>query len=550
MKESISIKFKDILKNWKVLILIFFLFISYVAVLGFNSFGEKEGVVINGISINSAAEKAGFSYKSTTNLMNLEKIISVNGEKISTIEDFYSAVENQSFNESFLIITNQNKEGYSVILNNENNETKKQVLGISVRDAPSSNIKLGIELEGGSRLILKPTDSISSEQFDMLINSLQNRLDIYGASGTKVNKLEDSYTGEKFIIVESTSSNKNDIFDLIKRQGEFEAKVGNVTVFTGGNVAQVFTDPQRAGLEQCSPVEGTKVQCSFRFQIGIDEAGTDSFFDATSKLAVRAGSLSEKVYFYLDGREITSLSIAKDFKYKKISTPTITVSSEPMMTQKDAIEGGQKEMKLLQTILSTDSLPSELEVVQSYSISSSLGETLLSNAVLVGLFAVLVVAGIVALRYRHFGIFIGIMIALLGEVTIVFGIAAFMKLTIDLSAIGGLIAAIGTGVDDQVIITDEYFRKDTKKRKELRSRQKIKNAFYVIMIAYFTTLAAMIPLMFAGLKMLQGFSFMILIGVTVGVLITRPAYAAILRVLMTTHEERVEEKRLEEEENK
>ena len=61
------------------------------------------------------------------------------------------------------------------------------------------------------------------------------------------------------------------------------------------------------------------------------------------------------------------------------------------------------------------------------------------------------------------------------------------------------------------------------------------------MIAYFTTLAAMIPLMFAGLKMLQGFSLMILLGVTVGVLITRPAYAAMLRIIMTTREQRAEE---------
>ena len=67
------------------------------------------------------------------------------------------------------------------------------------------------------------------------------------------------------------------------------------------------------------------------------------------------------------------------------------------------------------------------------------------------------------------------------------------------------------------------------------------------MIAYFTTLAAMVPLYFAGLKILQGFAFMIIIGVTVGVLITRPAYAAYLRIITTTRQERKEE---EEEEQK
>ena len=180
----------------------------------------------------------------------------------------------------------------------------------------------------------------------------------------------------------------------------------------------------------------------------------------------------------------------------------------------------------------------------SYSISSSRGEKLLDNAALVGLAAVLLVSLVVALRYRHPFIFLGILIALIGEVIIVFGIAAFLKITIDLAAIGGLIAAIGTGVDDQVIITDEYFRK---RKASISSRKKIKNAIYIIMIAYFTTLAAMIPLMFAGLKMIQGFAFMILIGVTVGVLITRPAYAAMLRIIMTTRAQRAEEDKEENE---
>ena len=209
-----------------------------------------------------------------------------------------------------------------------------------------------------------------------------------------------------------------------------------------------------------------------------------------------------------------------------------------MPTEQRAIESAKKEMKFLQTILSTQSLPSKLEVVQSYSISSSLGQKLLENSIWVGLAAVLLVSCVVALRYRHIGIFIGILVALVSEVIIVFGVAAFMRLSIDLAAIGGLIAAIGTGVDDQIIITDEQFRD---RKKDVSSRKRLKTAMYIIMIAYFTTLAAMIPLYFAGLKILQGFAFMIIIGVTVGVFITRPAFAAYLRILLTTRKQRKEE---------
>ena len=146
---------------------------------------------------------------------------------------------------------------------------------------------------------------------------------------------------------------------------------------------------------------------------------------------------------------------------------------------------------------------------------------------------------LITLRYKKIFLFSIVLFALVTELIIVFGVAALLKVTIDLATIGGLIAAIGTGVDDQIIITDEYFRKD---KKYLRSKSKIKNAFFVVLVAYCTTFFAMVPLIFGGLKILQGFAFMILIGITVGVLITRPAFSELLRIFTTTKEEREAEK--------
>lgn len=541
MNEPLKYKIIDILKSPRIILLIIFILCSYLMIFGMNIPKDENPAVINGISIGSAAEKAGIGFDESANQMNFERVISINDIEIKNVEEFYKEINNLEFNKTFNLKTNKNLAGYDILLTENQNKTKSEIVGISVRTKPTSNIKLGIELEGGSRLILEPKSNLTDSDFDLLVSSLQNRLDIYGASGTKVNKISDVFTGEKFIIVESTSSNKNDIFELIRRQGNFEAKVGNVSVFTGDNVIKVFNDPQHAGLEKCIQDMDKNYVCTYQFAIEIDSKGGDAFFEQTKKLNIVAGGyLSEKVYFYLDGNEITGLNVASSFKYQKVTNPSITVSGSPMPTQEKAIESGKKEMKMLQTILSTQSLPSELEVVQSYSISSGVGEKLFDNALIVGIVALLLVAGTVALRYKHIGIFIGIVIALVGELIIVLGFVGLLNkmITLDLIAIGGLIAAIGTGVDDQIVITDEYFRK---RKKEIKSKQKIKNAFYVILIAFFSTLAAMIPLMFAGLKMLQGFSLMIILGVTVGVLITRPAYAVILRVIMTTREQRTEE---------
>ena len=531
-KENLVDKFLSVILNGRFFVLFFFIIISIVAI---NYQFDSQGVVINGVSPGGIAESQGINFDSTTAITNYEEILFVGSKKIDSTQDFYDSLENYDLDSILILRTDRNPSGYSLDIGNYTDEGILNHLGFSVREKASSNIRLGIELEGGSRLILQPAIELSDEQYTTLVDNLQSRLDVYGASGTKVNKLEDAFSNEKFVIVESISANKNDIFELIKQAGEFEAKIGNVTVFTGENVIRVLNDPSHEILQGCDGDLTSGYICTYAFSLAIDADGVNKFFEETSKLEVTGGYLSEKVSFYLDGKMITELNIASTFKYNKVTNPQITVSGNNMPTQAKAIESAQKEVDFLQAILSTQSLPTELEVVQSYSISSSLGKSLLDNAIVVGLVSILIVSSVIALRYRHFAIFVGIFIALASEVIIVFGIAAFMKLSIDLAAIGGLIAAIGTGVDDQVIITDEYFRK---RRKDVSSKKKIKNAFYIIMIAYFTTLAAMIPLYFAGLNILQGFAFMILIGVTVGVFITRPFYATYLRNVMTTKKQR------------
>ena len=59
----------------------------------------------------------------------------------------------------------------------------------------------------------------------------------------------------------------------------------------------------------------------------------------------------------------------------------------------------------------------------------------------------------------------------------------------------------------------------------------MKNAFFIIFGSYFTVCAAMFPLIFAGAGLLKGFAFTTIVGVTVGVLISRPAYAAIVEIM-------------------
>jgi preprotein translocase subunit SecD len=186
-------------------------------------------------------------------------------------------------------------------------------------------------------------------------------------------------------------------------------------------------------------------------------------------------------------------------------------------------------MKRLQTVLITGSLPVQLDIVRVDTISPILGQQFLNNALLIGAVAILAVALVVFLRYRSFVVSAPMVVAMLSEAVLILGVAALIGWNLDLAAIAGIIIAVGTGVDDQIVIADETLGSGASARQTWKSR--MKNAFFIIFAAYFTLVVAMLPLWFAGAGMLRGFAITTILGVSVGVFITRPAYAVFVEKL-------------------
>ena len=146
----------------------------------------------------------------------------------------------------------------------------------------------------------------------------------------------------------------------------------------------------------------------------------------------------------------------------------------------------------------------------------------------IGIVAILAVAATVFVRYRKLVVSIPMIINMASEAVIILGIAALIGWNLDLAAIAGIIIAIGTGVDHQIVIADETL---TGERAKYASwKDKLKKAFFIIFAAYFTTVVAMLPLWFAGAGLLKGFALTTILGVSIGVLITRPAFAAIIEI--------------------
>ena len=153
-----------------------------------------------------------------------------------------------------------------------------------------------------------------------------------------------------------------------------------------------------------------------------------------------------------------------------------------------------------------------------------MGEGFVKIILIAGLAAILAVALIIFVRYRSPKAAIALLVTTISEVIIILGAAALIRWNLDLPGIAGILATIGTGIDDLIIIMDES---TTETRISLK--QRLKRAFAIIMGAYATSMVALFPLFMAGAGLLKGFAVTTMLGITIGVLITRPAFSDIIK---------------------
>jgi preprotein translocase subunit SecD len=134
-------------------------------------------------------------------------------------------------------------------------------------------------------------------------------------------------------------------------------------------------------------------------------------------------------------------------------------------------EAGRLQAKQVEAVLRSGSLTVKVEVIEKLRVPAELGEEFTRNAVLAGFFAIVAVGVVIFIRYRDTRIVVPIIATGISEVIIILGIASLIRWNIDLPAIAGIIAAVGTGVDDQIVITDEVFME---REKSLRHRMKMR----------------------------------------------------------------------------
>ncbi len=508
-------KLKEIFTSWRIIILIIFVIMAIVAI---NPKLDTSGALIKTIDKNSSAEANGL----TTG----EIILEINNEKVLSTQDYSSKISSLAPNEITKIKTN--KAEYSILIEDYNGTI---YTGIQVGEVPTSNLRKGLDLAGGVRILLQPEETITEQQTQDIITITKKRLNVYGLSDINVREVKD-LEGNIYILTEIAGANKEEVINLLEKQGKFEAKIGNDTVFHGGtDIKYVCRSGDCSGIRSCDQFEDGWA-CRFQFQVDVSPESAKTHAEVTGKLGtILEGNeryLDKKLDLYLDNALVDSLFISENLKGQEL-TSFVIQGSGTGRTREEAINNGLTNMKKLQTVLITGSLPVKLNIAKLDIISPKLGEEFFKSAIMAIIVAILAVASVIFIRYRKLKIALPVILTGLSEIIIIFGVASLIKWNLDLAAIAGILAAVGTGVDSQIVITDEILRGETAFGSW---KEKIKKAFFIIMAAYFTTVVALAPLWMMGAGLLKGFAITTTIGVTIGVFLTRPAYAKIIEILL------------------
>jgi len=502
--------------TWRIWMLIVILLLSLLSIFPVGTLFQN-GVVIKSVDSNSTAFEQG--------LKQGQIITAIDGKPITNSLDYTNALAGKFISNESAKLTITTKDSEAILFSNSPPK-------ITISDVPKTNLKLGLDLAGGARALVKAQDfDLSSANAQDLSGIIKNRLNVYGIEDIQIGPVSD-LSRNNFVKIEIAGATPESLQSLISQQGKFEAKIGNDTVFVGSNkdITNVARSGQDVVIENCQQ-SSTGYFCNFRFAIFLSQDAAKRQADLTRNLQTNYTSssggqnyLSKKLDLYLDDKLVDSLSISDTLK--GVVTTQISISgSGTGQTQNDAIKSAQDNMNKLQTILITGSLPYKLEIVKLDTLSPTLGQQFVNSILLAGLASSFAVVLIIFVKYRKFRESMAVLITSLSEVIIILGIASLVRWNLDLPSIAGILTTIGTGVDQQIIVLDEAAEKS------VNIVQRMKRAFAIILGAFFASFVAMVPLYWAAAGFFKGFAITTIIGITAGVLITRPAFTDMVKII-------------------
>jgi preprotein translocase subunit SecD len=313
----------------------------------------------------------------------------------------------------------------------------------------------------------------------------------------------------------------NEAQNIVGKQGKFEIRIettGNQSehVLFGDSISSVKMPTQVPAGSNIWGVEFT-----------LNEAGAKAFQDAAIKYGATHDPDNHKLSMILDNKTVYSAPMNS-----KLASSLATEPVRQLVATTGSGTSGSKEATNLEIHLRAGALPVDVSIAGSGGTSAPLGERYKATVLLAGLLALITVGLVIYYRYRESSIVLPMVLINASEVVILLGFISAIHFQLDLPTIAGLIAVLGTGIDQLVIITDEILHEGKVPSPNLYLKR-LARALGIIAAAAATVVIAMVPLALMDLSTLKGFAIITILGVLVGVIITRPAYGRIIMQILS-----------------
>jgi preprotein translocase subunit SecD len=342
----------------------------------------------------------------------------------------------------------------------------------------NEKINLGLDLQGGSNIILECVDTpnapVDNDAVNRALEIIRNRIDQLGVSEPLIQR-----QGERRILVQLPGVEDPDTAaGIIGKTAllEFKNEKGE-TQLTGANLINA-----KASFDQFSR---SVVLIEF------DKIGAKEFGEATKN------NVGKMLSITLDGKEITSPRV-----------------NEPILNGKAEITGNftVDSANQLALLLRSGSLPVKVEILEIRTVGPTLGKDSIAKGIKAGIAGLILTLIFMLIYYKGFGLIADF--ALLVCMLLIIGALAGLKATLTFPGIAGIILTIGMAVDANILIF-ERIKEELRLKKTFRASidAGFHKAFSSIFDSNLTTLVAAIALFYFGSGPIKGFAVTLSIGI-------------------------------------
>ncbi len=354
---------------------------------------------------------------------------------------------------------------------------------------------LGVQLQGGVEVVLRPADEVSDEQFERAIEIIRNRVDAIGVAEPDITR-----QGNQVIIQLPGVKDKQRAVDLIGQTAELTFRPV-VSIFDSSDPNQLAAvqqlvqgDAQESDSSESEPLPTLSDVLTPPDQ---DEAsasvvllGSEGQTGFVLSAAALTGEVIDEAAATFQGQWIVNVSFNDEgallfdqmavANYQKQVAIVLdgVVESAPTINAMEfdgqaVISGSfdEEEAKNLALVLRFGALPVEFERDDVRTVSATLGEGTLRAGVIAGLVGLGLVALYMLLYYRLLGLVAVGSLAVSGATlwSIIAWLGESQGLALTLAGATGIIVSIGVQVDSNIVYYERI-------KEEVRRGRAVKSA--------------------------------------------------------------------------